>query len=422
MRKLELELDDDDDRIAVFSSTSPRPERPPERNDRGPWARGRCQAKGLLQDRRGLGVLERGGAEPGRVDEVVEDRGDEHVVGEPGRAGDLGDHAGLMHGGERFDLEDHLVVTLVQEQVDAGRAVGQTERRGGVSREIVDPVATAAGQLWRADHRADLPGVGGVALDLHRAEDPTVEEDHLDLPAGDRSFEQPAAAGLMMLVGRQGDARRVVEKAHTGAEAAASGLEDRRPAEQAESAAVQGVRAVEGEGRGDGEGVKTEDLAGPQLVVGEGGGRRRGPREGDPAHAEEALERPAAAGRPVGGKEAGGDPGGPEGQVEVVVGDQNGHRVAEAPQGSDKILATLCVDLAIITRGGGLAARGRVATQGRCSHQDAEVVRAHDVGPLADRAPAEQIFGLFPSPPPTASSRTAPPPRPFRAGLARPTQ
>jgi hypothetical protein len=176
-----------------------------------------------------------------------------------------------------------------------------------------------------------------------------------------------------------------------------TGLEDGGPAEQAEGLTVEALTG-EGEGRGHREGVKAEDLAGPQLVEGEGCSGRRGAHEGDLAQGEQALELAGAAGRTVGGEDAGGDPGGPEGQVEVVVGREGGRVMAEAAQRGDKILATLCVDLAIIVRGGGLAARGGVSTQDRCSHQDAEVVRAHDVGPLADRAPAPQIFGSFPGP------------------------
>src|SRR5690606_19295202 len=122
-------------------------------------------------------------------------------------------------------------------------------------------------------------------------------------------------------------------------EAAVAGLEDRRPAEQAEGLAVEAL-AAEGEGRGHREGVKAEDLAGPQLVEGEGRGGRGGAGEGDLTQGEQALELAGAAGRAVGGQHAGGDPGGSKREVEVVVRRQWGRVVAESTQGGDKIVAT----------------------------------------------------------------------------------
>jgi hypothetical protein len=164
----------------------------------------------------------------------------------------------------------------------------------------------------------------------------------------------------VVLGGGEGDGVGVGEVAHAVAMAAAAGLEDTGPAEQAEGLAAQRVGAPEGQGGRDREAVEAEDLAGPQLVVGEGDGGRGGAGEGDLAQGEEALELAAGACGPVGGDQAGADVGGPELEVEVVVGREDGCGVAEALQGDVQILATLGVDLAIIPGGGVRAACGRV--------------------------------------------------------------
>lgn len=147
--------------------------------------------------------------------------------------------------------------------------------------------------------------------------------------------------------------------------AATTGLEDAGPAEQAEGVPGGGLGAAEGDGGGDGEAVEAEELAGPELVVGEGDGRGGGAGERDPAQAEEALELAAGPDGAVGGDQAGRDAGGAEREVEVVVGAEEGGGVAEAPEGGLQILATLGVDLAIIRGGGARAACGPVVIDHR---------------------------------------------------------
>ena len=323
----------------------------------------------------------------------MDERGDQRLVAEAGGEGDLGDDAVAVERGEGFDLEDDLVVALVEHEVDAGDATGEAEGGDRVGGEVVDAVPAAARQGGRADHRGDLAQVGGVALDLDRAEDPAIDEDDLDLAAGNGALEQPAPAGLMVGLGREGDAGGVTEVADTHPEAAAAGLEDAGPAEQAEGLAVEGFGAVEGEGGRDREAVEAEDLAGAELVEGEGGRGRRGAGERDPAQGEQALQLAAAAQGPVRGDQAGRDPRCAQLEVEGVVGLKVGGGVPEAGEGGDQILATSDVDLAIIARGGGRAVRGWSLTDRRCCcrglmacgfrgplalDEDAKVMRAHD--------------------------------------------
>ena len=78
-----------------------------------------------------------------------------------------------------------------------------------------------------------------------------------------------------------------------------------------------------------------------------------------------ALQLAAAAQGPVGGDQAGGDPGGPELEVEGLVGIKDGGGVTELGERGDQILATSDVDLAIIARNEGRAVRGRDLTR-RC--------------------------------------------------------
>jgi hypothetical protein len=310
--------------------------------------------------------------------------------------GDLGDDAGAMQRREGLDLEDDLVVALVEEEIDAGDTPREAEGGGGVGGEVVDAVTPTPGQARGADHGADLPGGGGVALDLHGTQDLAVEEDDLDLAPVDGSLEQPG--GGVVLGGGRGDGVGVGEVAHAVAMAAAAGLEDTGPAEQSEGLAAQRVGAPERQGGRDREAVEAEDLASPQLVVGEGDGRRGGAGEGDLAQGKEALELAAGACGPVGGDQAGADVGGPELEVEVVVGRENGCGVAEALQGDVQILATLGVDLAIIPGGGARAACGRVVIKGRGLDENAKVVRAHDFKAASRPDPCAANFRSFPQP------------------------
>ncbi|MFY0531242.1 hypothetical protein [Nannocystis pusilla] len=114
-----------------------------------------------------------------------------------------------------------------------------------------------------------------------------------------------------------------------------------------------------------------QDLARPQLVVGEAGGLRRGADERDLAQFEQGLDPAEPAGQAVGGEQAGAQAGPPQGEVERVVGGQRDGYEAEPAQRFRKIAATFAVDLAIIVRAHRASGGGR--------DQDADVVRTHVV-------------------------------------------